>query len=889
MIIQGNFNDIDNNIVTVTITKNDGDNTIVEIGENGLFFGGEPVTIETDLSSTFDPIIRKSCTINFVTDHYIGDLLWSENAGNITVNINKSGNSIFTGYVEPNTFSQPFVSLDEFSINCIDVLSALQYYNYKDIKLNDYDTAKVNAEVVPFHQMLLQSLAIATGTQNINPSRVNWRVYYDCSKGTEYGKERTVFADLGISENYLLGDSFDDVWTCEDVISEMLQYLNLHIIQQGDLFYIFDWDTLRNKRNTWFELTRNQSVSMTVPQNVAITGKMHGASDTTITVSDVYNQVSVKCDLNNIEEIITSPFDDDSLISPYSGKQLYMREYISEGNGSTAKKAFISMVKENGEAITYDKAKYIDWYLRVMRNPNWLFHRDNGDGDISDIFEQSNGTFINQWKIPHNLSWDGNRLWSAILNMGSVERDAKVTDNEPIAKVSMTNYLYISINGNGVDDDTNAEPTVTELQSHSPIIEYLGGNGGVYSPSDEETTNYLVFGGSLQLQPLTEETDGFTSLKNKIANNVYFSKTVPSDNNENGRFYTRKFFTIENPTDPIDETVWLNDSSLQPWVKDKANHLFQFNYSEFGENQDLVSKLPVLECKLIIGNKRLIETNIDRYGNSEFHWVELGSEPTWHDEENNVDVTTTTFTLGVNPKIGDYIIGTDFKLQNTVNISMNIDADGTAIPIKKSDNLSGAIQFRILGPVNSTWNDITRRHPTWFRHTKWSANDKVVLSHVESIILKDFSCKIYSDNAKNETTDNDELIYMSDETDRYINKHDDTEFKFITQPTSDVIISQGLKSGANINAVINMNDNTPITSIYNATTGETAKAEEHFIDQYYNEYCAPKLEMQMTIHNGDNISWRNNFISTPLGKNFFVIAMNEDVRMNTSQIKLKSK
>lgn len=107
----------------------------------------------------------------------------------------------FAGFVEPNTFSQPFVELDQFSINCIDAISALQYYNYKDIRLNDYAQAKSEAGNMNFRQILMQSIAIATGTQNYNPSLVGWRVYYDCSKGLTQGNELTIFNDLGISEN----------------------------------------------------------------------------------------------------------------------------------------------------------------------------------------------------------------------------------------------------------------------------------------------------------------------------------------------------------------------------------------------------------------------------------------------------------------------------------------------------------------------------------------------------------------------------------------------------------------------------------------------------------------------------------------------------------------
>ena len=887
MIITGQFNDIDNNLITVQITKSDGVEQTVTIGENGTFFAGEPITIETDLENTFGTLIRKSCTINLLTKQYIGDALWAANANNIKVEISKGNSVIFNGFVEPNTYSQPYVSLDEFSINCIDALSALQYYNYKDATPNTYDSLKAVSGTVSFKTILIGALTTALGNSNFN-------VYYDCSKASSEGREQTIFDDCGISESYIFGETYDDIWTYEKVVSEIMQYLNLHIIQQGRNFYVFDWNTLKNRRNIWYNIKTNSTASLTAPRNITLTSEMHSADDTNITVSEVYNQISVSCNLENIDAVITSPLDKDSLTSPYTGKQLYMREYISEGNGTTALTAFKNMVKENGADITYDEAKYIDWYMQFKNNPQWIMHT-NGGGNLMDAINgdtetYNNNKYINQWKITHIMHW--NRLWPAIISMGSVERKARVKDDSPTAKVSMTDYLFIPVNGNEVDDNTNSVPTPTELQNHAPIIEYLGGNGGVYSPSDDDTTNYLVFSGSMLLQPITKESKtnadatGFTQMKYAVNNNQLIS-TVPSDNNDHGRYYTRKFFTTVNPSDEPDETTWLNDMSLQPWTSDKANHLFEYKYAEDWGTQDLVSKLPVLECELIIGNKRLIETDMDEYGNSTFQWVTLGEEP--QETYEGETYTITTFTLGVNPKIDDFIIGTDFKLQNTVSIPMNIDTEGTAIPIKRSDSLSGAIQFRILGPVNSTWNQVTRRHPTWFRHTAWSSENKIILSHIESIIIKDFKCQIFSDNAHNETEGNDELIYVSDETDRFINKNEDTEFNFITQPTADIILAQGLSAGVNINAVVDLNSDSPLQSIYNATTRETAKAEEHYVNQYYGEFSTPRLIMEMTVHNGSNISWRNNYISTPLNKTFYVIGMNDNVRDNTTTIKLKSK
>ena len=83
----------------------------------------------------------------------------------------------------------------------------------------------------------------------------------------------------------------------------------------------------------------------------------------------------------------------------------------------------------------------------------------------------------------------------------------------------------------------------------------------------------------------------------------------------------------------------------------------------------------------------------------------------------------------------------------------------------------------ILGPVNTTWDVITRRHPTFFRHTKWSSSTVPLLAHVSSIILKSFEVKVYSDNGLVNNTGDNDLIYMSDTVETYVNKKDDLQMK----------------------------------------------------------------------------------------------------------------
>lgn len=872
MYIHGDFRDVNNVLYSVHILSDNDKTKELTIGEKGLFFSGSPISIETDIDDTFQTIIRRSATINLVTSDYIGDKLFANNSRNIKVNIYKEDLCIYAGFVEPNTFSQPFANgLEEFTINTTDALTTLQYYNYGDVTLKTYLKAKKDAKVKTFKDMLDQMLGdildidIVNGTGGV--------IYYDLSKGITKGKESTIFNDCSMSELYLLGDEADDVWTNEDVLEQMLQYLNLHIIQDGLDYYIFDWNSIKNRRTNWQNMTL-RAVTLQNPSVIEMTSEMHFSNDTNLSVADVYNQVSVKCKLEDQEDVIKSPMDSDSLSSLYNGKQKYMTEYISEGEGVRANNAFFDMIHDR--ATTYDGCRTVDWYLQAMYNRNWNFITPNGD--ITDLCEFGNNMYINQWKLPKYLK--DNQLVPSLFRMGSVEKKPNTTDNSPTSKIDMSSYLFISINGNGDDTETNHSPSDQTLQNRSGMIEYIGNSsGGVFSPTDDVTTNYLVFSGKLCLMPIQKETDKFSTLLN-YDKGSYWHKTVPSDNNGDGRYYTRKWY---NQTSPSDEaTSYIEGAlSLHPWTKDKANHELQYNYTSKGDSTDKFSKLPVLECELIIGNKRLIETNIDIYGNSTFKWVEIGKEPIIDGDK------ITTFSLGINPKIGDKIIGDEFAIQNTINYTMNLETEGTAIPITKDDALSGAVVFRILGPINLTWNDITRRHKTWFRHTKWYNNTKFVLSHLENIIIKDFECKVYSDQAGNDSDEDNDLIYMSNETDKFVNKKDDTEFKFITQLSSAECVQKGIKNSINLNAVINTNTRTPLESIYNATTNETAKPEEHYINQYYLAYSKPKLIMETDLHDTDDISIQNIFHSKVLKRNFFVQSINRDLKEASVHIKLK--
>lgn len=916
--VYGYFKDIDNNDIQVEIINNSEETKTVTINEedSDIWFAGEnPVTITQDVENEFQTILSKQCTINLLCNSYVGDLFFAENARDVTVTVTKYMKTgmlvrrfvMFYGYVEPVTFSQGFAhEIESFTLNCHDILGTLEYLNYKDVTLSDYDQVKANAKNVSFKEILLDILD-------------GYNVWYDQSKGVDSSSLNNVFSDLGIFETYMLGETYDDVWTKKDVLDEILRYLNLHIVQDATDFYIFDWETLSTLSDTrWYSIRFNNYKSR---QGYLIPlGKDdYAADDTTVSISDVYNQIQVTDELEALDTIIESPLDSDTLSSFYRKPVKYMEEYIAEGEGSRAKEAFEILF--NGyywQSTDFDGAHQYNWYVQPMYNKNWRLNTSTGD--INDLIEfDNNGIAINPYKLP--LYVNENQLTPLIMKCGSFERK-KTSDNSPAPEMSYTPYLFISILGNDVDSSTLDSPGVTELSAlntRGPMIEYLSNqSGGVFSPADEGT-NYIVFKGKMLLLGRIWECDHWLNLHmdtgsgHRFTTNmfidppgkwyylpVYSDKMEDDDDDEKRRYYTRKFFRQENGQDiPLQReqdlpgTVYNKDytktkTNLMLWPEDKGHRQLKYKWSGFGDSVDRIKKLPILECELIIGDKRLVEYDMDENGNSTFEWVDVdtGKEIRYIDENFQEQTTyVKTFTLGVDPRTengGDWIIGTEFDLQNTTDF-----IDGTAIPVKKSDALSGQIKFNILGPINLTYNEITRKNGNiWYWHTRWYENTKSVLSHLESIIIKDFECKVLVDG-QDDVTDDKDLIYVSDEVDNYISKADDVTFKFITQLSTEECYEKGVTPSVNQNAVVNISQNLPFRELYNALTQEVAKPEEHFVDQYFRIFSKPRVVMQTTLKINTGISFENLYTATGIDKESYVLGISQDLKMNTATVKLK--
>lgn len=891
MYIHGQFINQKGETVSVYIVTKKSRTEEIEIegSDERLLWTDDSVEIATEINDTFDVIVTQSATIRLQAREHIADFFCAD-ARDAVVNVYKDDQCVFAGYIEPQSYSQPYNEVyDEVELNCIDALSALQYSNYRDIGSTTmtYAIAKAEAGERTFYEIMAEMLDAVTEDLDILGNG-SVRYLYDKSRHVNDDTDKTLtFRKTAVNDLLFLGDEEDDTWTADEVMEAMLKFYNLHIVQDGLTFRIFAWESVKGSAIVnWEDIGTGEWVEKTERKTTDITTDIVADCDTQISIGEIYNQLELTATIEKIESVVESPLDDESIDSPFQaglGYQLYFTEISSYGEGKTAREAFEQMTHDG--KTSYDGGERTDWYVRVMSNAMWKFYGAGGI-DLYEKFACDSGKY--QDRLP---DWLGENLGCALLAFGSRTVNAAKDDNAPTSKVDMTNYLVISVNGNGIDnDEANTYPSVDALKSMIPCAVYTGNAvGGNFSPVDKDTTNYIVISGKVALSPKVKMTAGYKTLKNGSVYDktesglLYKYGTVPCRDNDDGRFYTRKYYTTAGS--PKEDAVWDGTDSVGLMsFSDKCVQDYEFQYSAIGDETDTISKVAVLACMLVIGDKCVVETGTEGKP-SDFSWQPYKTLEECADED---EYYQQCFYIGFDPKIGDKLIGTEFDLQNNIDYTMGVDAEGIAIPIEKGDKVSGQVQFKILCPVNVTWDVITRRHPTAFRHTKWSTTSVPLMAHVQDIFIEDFKVEVTSDNGKISlvNTDND-VVYMSDTTETFRNKKDDLEMKIHSALTSTECAALGVANDVKLSTPTDTTTDDAVLTIHDNISGETAKAEQLYVNAYYQEYHAPRIEMDQNVEDGSYVGLFNHYRHPALGKTFFVEGYGRNLTEGTVQLKLK--
>lgn len=889
MYLHGHFyNQKEERIEVHVLTGGDRTKEIVIGEKNGeLSFTDDPVDLTSQVNDTFDHLLCQQATVRLLARNFVPDFFCAS-CRDAVVNIYREGECLFAGFIEPQSYSQGYnEEFDEIELSCIDALTALQYAKYRDVGSLGvlYNVVKAEAEQRTFLAMLKEILGGVTAELDIVGGNA-MRYLYDGSKAVDdlAGNHYAIFGQLTVSELLFLGDEEDDVWQQDEVLEEILKYLNLHIVQDGFTFYLFSWESVKgDERIYWRDLLTGASVT-TARQTTDIVTGLVTDTDTKISVGEVYNKIMLTAKVESMESVIESPLDNDLLKSPYSNKQKYMTEYSSDGEGSRALNAFDAMT--HGQETSYSGGCVTDWYVQMMNNSQWLFPKSGG----ANVMEEYCSEGRNQHILPN---WLAKNQGAAIIALGKVEKKTDGKDNSPTSKVEMTNYLVVSVNGNCDDKEATTYPNTNSLKAGIPRAVYNGSmTGGVFSPTDEGTTNYIVLSGKLVLNPVMALTDTYKAIYNydggKWGNlftgiGKWSGVTVPSRNNGDGRYYTQQWWKAALPN----ETVAWDMETAHGFVPftDTGPQLYEFKYSAIGDGSDHISKVGVLACMLIIGDKCVVEKGTEGQV-TDFEWRKYKTLEECSTED---EYYQQCFTIGFDPKIGDKIVGTKFDLQNNVNYELGIDAEGIAIPIKKADKVSGRVKFMILGPVNALWDVVTRRHKTWFRHTKWNSTTIPLLAHVSSIMVEQFEVKIYSDNGLVNNTGDNDLVYMSDTKESFVNVKDDIEMKINSALTAAECQALDVTDSVKMSTPLNTLTGEGLLAVYDYSRGMSAKPEQLYVDYYYKEWHAPRVIMtqKLTDTDGGIVSLFAHYRHPMMDKTFFVQGISRNLEEGYAEMTLK--
>lgn len=889
MYLHGHFyNQKEERIEVHVLTGGDRTKEIVIGEKNGeLSFTDDPVDLTSQVNDTFDHLLCQQATVRLLARNFVPDFFCAS-CRDAVVNIYREGKCLFAGFIEPQSYSQGYnEEFDEIELSCIDALTALQYAKYRDVGSLGvlYNVVKAEAEQRTFLAMLKEILGGVTAELDIVGGNA-MRYLYDGSKAVDdlAGNRYAIFGQLTVSELLFLGDEEDDVWWQDEVLEEILKYLNLHIVQDGFTFYLFSWESVKgDERIYWRDLLTGASVT-TARQTTDIVTGLVTDTDTKISVGEVYNKIMLTAKVESMESVIESPLDNDLLKSPYSNKQKYMTEYSSDGEGSRALNAFDAMT--HGQETSYSGGCVTDWYVQMMNNSQWLFPKSGG----ANLMEEYCSEGRNQHILPN---WLAKNQGAAIIALGKVEKKTDGKDNSPTSKVEMTNYLVVSVNGNCDDKEATTYPNTNSLKAGIPRAVYNGSmTGGVFSPTDEGTTNYIVLSGKLVLNPVMALTDTYKAIYNydggKWGNlftgiGKWSGVTVPSRNNGDGRYYTQQWWKAAMPNETV---VWDMETAhgFVPFT-DTGPQLYEFKYSAIGDGSDHISKVGVLACMLIIGDKCVVENGTEGQV-TDFEWRKY---KTLEECSNEDEYYQQCFTIGFDPKIGDKIVGTKFGMQNNVNYELGIDAEGIAIPIKKADKVSGRVKFMILGPVNALWDVVTRRHKTWFRHTKWNSTTIPLLAHVSSIMVEQFEVKIYSDNGLVNNTGDNDLVYMSDTKESFVNVKDDIEMKINSALTAAECQALDVTDSVKMSTPLNTLTGEGLLAVYDYSRGMSAKPEQLYVDSYYKEWHAPRVVMtqKLTDTDGGIVSLFAHYRHPMMDKTFFVQGISRNLEEGYAEMTLK--
>lgn len=280
---------------------------------------GTPFTVEWESDRLYKPLKMSNAVCSIITRELLLDLYTGENQGVEVVLKNRETNTLeWFGFVTPNMYSSDYISLDTLDIEAIDSIACLDNIKYS------YMGEK--ADFRSFSEIICNVLAKA------DPQKCVQKLYVqNCNKLTS-SATACILKSLYIHERNFF-DEMNELMTCKDVLTSLVEYLGMTLIQWKDAYYIIDYEyidngytdcTLFNIRN----LTSSNTILPISSKNIMDIGV--SSSNGSISLDSVYNKVTVVANTNAIGDLCPDLIDDDDLENQNSDPDKYYTQTIDD-------------------------------------------------------------------------------------------------------------------------------------------------------------------------------------------------------------------------------------------------------------------------------------------------------------------------------------------------------------------------------------------------------------------------------------------------------------------------------------------------------------------------------------------------------------------------------
>lgn len=429
-----NFYSLNGDKYDVTIVTQHNESTSREIT-----LGVSPFVTQMDTSdeNIYKPLKLQGATVKIITDNesdYMFDL-YSGEANGTRVTLSKSGQTIWDGFATPVVYQNGYSEIhEELELECIDGLSILQYYKYNS------ETKKVLSFIDIVNKILQRAEVYTT-------------LYVSDNTRLTRATTTPILNDLFISEQNFFdekkdAETDDDVaWTCEEVLSEICQYLGFVCVGQGDSVYFLDPDAIKNNVNTYnkYNIGSTSYTKVNLSNLIQISEDNYKGGANTISLDNVYNKISVKDSFYTFDSVIPDLYKTATNITKATDPDIASSTNINNGMyGEVVTGSDGKMIALIDRIYDPQDGKYTDYnvlFVKYYVNDNYNFTcPDELNYTDSKTMHGSVITKICVKKLDKPYSWWEQQI--ADITGHRITLDSWLAKNE-ISNPTFTNYVAL--------------------------------------------------------------------------------------------------------------------------------------------------------------------------------------------------------------------------------------------------------------------------------------------------------------------------------------------------------------------------------------------------------------------------------------------------------------